>query len=104
MHHLNWLISTRVIVHSVDNGEAIVPETEITGETAPEPKETSAATGEKSEAIIEVATVSAEEQVIDPRSQLLIVRKQKRNRFFASRGTPGCLQTPGTQWPDRTPA
>lgn len=69
-----WLTSTRAGLRSAETDLSEVSKEEITSETATEPRETSAATGEKSEAIIEVATVSAEEQVIDPRSQLLIVR------------------------------
>ena len=46
---LEWLTSTRAVVPSGDNDEATVPEAEITAETAPEPSETSSATGPKSD-------------------------------------------------------
>ena len=46
---LEWLSSTRSVVGSSYNDEETGPEIEITHETAPEPNETSSATGPKSD-------------------------------------------------------
>ena len=70
-----WLTSTRAVLHSVEDGEPIVPEAEITAETAPEPSETSQATEQKSEHPIEEVKSEEDLQVISSNTRSLLVSK-----------------------------